>query len=197
MPKGIPLTEEEQVRRRGEIFEAAVHLIVEKGFLETSMREIAEAAGVGKSTLYDYFPTKDDILVFYFEDELKTIAGRAQAICREALPADEKLYRVMLANLEYLLANRAFYIKLSVESQRLSMQSQQRIQASRHVYQDLICGIIKTGIAEGRFRPVDPLLAMRVILSALTPVAFTTRPTGTPQEMLSTSLDIILNGLRA
>jgi AcrR family transcriptional regulator len=55
MPKGIPLTEEEQARRRKEIFHASVHLFLSKGFNETSMR-IAEAAGIGKSTLYDYFP---------------------------------------------------------------------------------------------------------------------------------------------
>ena len=37
MPKGIPLTEEEQFRRRKEIFDASVHLFLDKGFNETSM----------------------------------------------------------------------------------------------------------------------------------------------------------------
>ena len=70
MPKGIPLTDEELDRRRHEIFDRSVDLFFEKGFRETSMREIAEAAGMGKSSLYDYFETKDEILVWAVEDEM-------------------------------------------------------------------------------------------------------------------------------
>lgn len=197
MPKGIPLTEEEQARRRREIFEAAVHLFAEKGYTETSMREIARAADCGKSTLYDYFETKDDILLSYFEDEIHTITRRVEEIVREDLPAEEKLRRVLQTHLEYLLANKNFYLRLTIEVQRLALQSQQRLQATRHVYQDLLCRLIQEGIQAGSFRPVDPFLAMRVILAMLTPVVYTTRPTGTPQEMLSAALDIILKGIQA
>jgi len=197
MPKGIPLTEEEQARRRREIFDAAVQLFIEKGFNETSMREIAAAAGAGKSTLYDYFKNKDEILVSYFEDELQTITSLAESINHKDLPAEEKLQQIMRAHLDYLLANKNIYLILTVEAQRLGIQSQKRIQASRHAYQDLVCRLIEAGIHEGSFRPVDPLLAMRMITAALTPVVFTTRPTGTPLEMFTAALDIFLNGIRA
>lgn len=196
MPKGIPLTEEQQARRQREIFEAAVHLFLEKGFAETSMREIAQAAGVGKSTLYDYFQTKDDILVTYFLDETYTISRQAEAINALDLPAVEKLRQLMRAHLEYLLENKDFYMALAYEAQRLGPQSQKRLQVARHAYQDLICRLIEQGTQEGSFRPVNPFLAMRVILASLTPVVFTTRPTGTPQEMLNEALDLLLNGIR-
>jgi len=198
MPKGIPLTEEEQSRRRREIFNAAVHLFLEKGFAETSMREIAQVAGVGKSTLYDYFQTKDDILVSYFLDEIEVISRQAEEINRQDhLPAAEKLRRVMRAHLEYLLENKEKYIGLTSEAQRLGAQSQKRLQAARHAYQDLICRLVEQGTREGSFRPVNPFLAMRVVLASLTPVVFTTRPTGTPQEMLDEALDLLLNGIQA
>ena len=38
MPKGTPLTEEELAKRRHEIFHQVVHVFLEKGFQETSMR---------------------------------------------------------------------------------------------------------------------------------------------------------------
>lgn len=197
MPKGIPLTEEEQKQRRSEIFAAAVHLFIKNGFNETSMREVAAAAGMGKSTLYDYFESKDEILLSYFEDEVQAMSIRADEIYREQIPAVEKLRRVIQAHLEYLVANKTLYLRLTVEAQRLGLESQRRLQISRHAYQDLICRIIEAGISEGAFRPVDPLLTMRVILALMTPVVFTTRPTGTPQEMLDASLDIILKGIQA
>ncbi|RPJ43795.1 MAG: TetR/AcrR family transcriptional regulator, partial [Chloroflexi bacterium] len=68
MPKGIPLTEDEQIARRHDIYRVSVALFLEKGFHETTMREIAQAAGMGKSTLYDYFKTKDEILISYVEN---------------------------------------------------------------------------------------------------------------------------------
>lgn len=198
MPKGIPLTEEEQARRRREIFDAAVHLFLEKGFAETSMREIAQAAGVGKSTLYDYFQTKDDILVSYFLDEIEVISRQAEEINQhDHLPAAEKLHQVMRAHLEYLLEKKETYVALTSEAQRLGAQSQKRLQAARHAYQDLICRLVEQGTREGSFRPVNPFLAMRVVLASLTPVVFTTRPTGTPQEMLNEALDLLLNGIQA
>mgnify|MGYP000462469943 CR=1 FL=1 len=79
MPKGIPLTEEEQANRRHEIFHKVVNVFLKKGFHETSMREIAESAGIGKSTLYDYFKTKDDILLYFFEDQLNDLTDAARA----------------------------------------------------------------------------------------------------------------------
>jgi len=43
---------------RARIRDAAARLFVERGYVATTMREIASAAGVGERTLYDAFPTK-------------------------------------------------------------------------------------------------------------------------------------------
>src|SRR5512145_1680732 len=102
MPRGIPLTEEEQSRRRKEIFHASVHLFLSKGFNETSMREIAKAAGIGKSTLYDYFPSKDDILLSFVEDELQTLTEKMKEIAGQKVGAQEKLRQMMFAYMDYL-----------------------------------------------------------------------------------------------
>jgi AcrR family transcriptional regulator len=197
MPKGIPLTEEEQNKRRHEIFAATAHLFLEKGFTETSMRELAEAAGMGKSSLYDYFQTKDEILIWYFEDEIEDITAMAREIASQPLPAVEKLRQILRKQLELLLENKEFYLKLSFEVQRLGAESQQRIQIKRHEYQDLLRSLIEAGIQEGAFRQVDTLLATRILITALTPVVFTTRPTGTPSEMLDEAFNLFLHGVQA
>ena len=197
MPKGTPLTEEEQARRRREIFDAAVHLFLEKGFNETSMREIAEASGIGKSTLYDYFTTKDEVLLSVIEDLIVSATAQARSIVARPLPAIERLRQVMMTHLEYLMAQKAFYLKLSFEVQRLSIESQQRIQKRRHAYQDLIRKLIEEGIAEGSIRKVDALVTARTLITALTPAVYTSRPTGTPEQMLAQIFDIILHGIQA
>ncbi len=197
MPKGIPLTAEEQVRRRHEIFGASIRLFLKNGFQETSMREIAEEAGIGKSTLYDYFPTKEDILAWGVEDEILDLATAATEIVALPLPAVERLRRLAKNHVQALAASRELYLKLSFEVQRLSLETQRRIQVRRHAYQDLVRQLIDAGIREGSFRKVDSLFVARLLIVAMTPTIFTSRPTGTPQQMLNTALDVILKGIQA
>ncbi len=195
MPKGIPLTEEEQARRRHEIFHQVVNVFLKKGFQETSMREIAEAAGLGKSTLYDYFRNKDEILVYYFEDELDDLTTEAQQIAVAHKSADQRLREITQMHMELLQANKNLFMKMSMEAQRLKLESQKKIQEKRHAYQDLVRALIDEGIREGAFRKVDSLLAARILITSLAPVVFTSRPTGAPQEMVNETLDIFFKGI--
>ena len=197
MPKGIPLTEEQQQRRRKEIFDASVHLFLENGFNETSMREIAKAAGMGKSTLYDYFKSKDEILISYFEDEIQKITENARKIIQEDLTVTVKLKKIMEMHLKYLVDKKLFYLKLTVEAQRLALESQQQIQTARHAYQDMLRALIEEGIQTGEFRETNPLFAARSIFTLLSTAVFTSRPTGTPEEMLEEALGIFFTGIKA
>ena len=169
MPKGVPLTEEEQQRRRKEIFDASAHLFLENGFNETSMREIANAAGIGKSTLYDYFKTKDDIMVSYFENELEQITERAQTVMEQKLNVTEKLRKIMQMHLEYLVDNKNFYLKLSIEAQRLSIESQQRIQTRRYAYQDMLRDLDRGRDQIGRISPCQSTFGSPQYLHATYP----------------------------
>src|SRR4051812_38891158 len=106
MPKGVPLTSAEQSQRRREIFDAAVHLFLEQGFQETSMRAIAAAAGMGKSSLYDYFKTKDEILVFVIEQETIILTKQAQAIASRDIPPELRLQQIMEIHAAFMQENR-------------------------------------------------------------------------------------------
>jgi hypothetical protein len=99
--------------------------------------------------------------------------------------------------MEYLAANEDFYIKLSYQVQRLAQESIERIQRKRHAFQDLLRGIIEEGIREGCFRSVDSLLATRVIIVALTPAVYATRPSGPRQQMMEEAFTLMLKGIQA
>jgi len=195
MPKGIPLTKEEQEKRRHEIFHQVVQIFSKKGFHETSMREVADAAGLGKSTLYDYFKTKDEILIYFFEDQLRDMTQEAQRIALQNLSADERLRQITEKYLESLQANKSLFLKLMQESQRLKLESQKQVQAKRYAYQDLIRALIDEGIREGVFRKVNSLLAARLLISSISSAVYGSRSTGTPQEMLKETLDIFFKGI--
>jgi AcrR family transcriptional regulator len=196
MPKGIPLTEEQIDRRRREIFRSAVDLIFKQGFAATSMQTIAKAAGVGKSTLYDYFPTKSHVLLFVFEEELERLQELAEEIIAQPIPVEQKLTRILEVHLEFLINNQHINREVSLQAMHLERLGQRRILKKRYAYQDLLRGIVEQGVREGVFRPVNPRLTARLLISMVEVLVYTTRPTGTPQAMLSDALEIFMNGIK-
>lgn len=195
MPKGIPLTDEILLEKRLAIAHAAAELIFQNGYNETSMSQIARKMGIGKSTIYDYFSSKDEIILLLLDEPLGEVRTRAEEIEAEAGTAVERLTSILEMHLDVLLRDRAFIFKLSFEFQRLPMVVQGRHEIKRQVYQDLLIRLIESGIEDGSFRPVDPDIAVKIMLSTLSSVILTTRPNGTPREMLNKGLDLIFKGL--
>jgi AcrR family transcriptional regulator len=63
--KGAPRgnrRERHRTETRDRLYRAALALFAERGFLETTVEDITEAADVGKGTFFNYFPTKEHIL---------------------------------------------------------------------------------------------------------------------------------------
>jgi AcrR family transcriptional regulator len=65
MAESLNTTRQERraAARKSQIITAAAHLFAEKGFHRTTTRDIAEAADVSEGTLYNYFESKDDLLL--------------------------------------------------------------------------------------------------------------------------------------
>jgi len=76
-----------EIRER--LFRAALALFGKKGFAETTVEDITEAADLGKGTFFNYFPSKDHILLAFGEMQLaKLEAAIETARCtHEPLPA--------------------------------------------------------------------------------------------------------------
>lgn len=86
------LRERKKARTRAAIQEHALRLFRARGYAETTVDEIAEAAEVSQSTFFRYFPTKEDVVVHDALDPLLIAAYRRQppelspiAALREAL----------------------------------------------------------------------------------------------------------------
>src|SRR5208282_3291081 len=72
-----PLRTRRRERHRTEIrerlFRAALDLFAERGYLETTVEDITEAADVGKGTFFNYFRTKEHVLATFGAERLASI----------------------------------------------------------------------------------------------------------------------------
>jgi AcrR family transcriptional regulator len=66
-------------QRRARILTAFHDCIIDKGYAKTTLRDVARAAGISASHLLYYFPGKDSILEYYFEDVALKIVGRIES----------------------------------------------------------------------------------------------------------------------
>jgi AcrR family transcriptional regulator len=168
MPRGVPLTEEERDQVRRHIFHAASKLFVRNGFHETSMRQIAEEAGMGKSTIYGYFPRKEEILLFFVEEEMAGSHAMAARIADKSLHASDKL-RVILHSLWIDLERNEDMVSLFTrEVARLGEAATRRVVKKRLQFRAVLTEIIEQGIAEGEFRNSDSAMLGSALHSLIT-----------------------------
>src|SRR5262245_3931441 len=76
---GRPVDEGLQERRREGILEAAVNLFAERGYPGTDMQVLADTLGVGKGTVYRYFPSKRDLFLAAADYGMRRLQGRVEA----------------------------------------------------------------------------------------------------------------------
>src|SRR5689334_14556314 len=104
--KTRPTPRAEDTRRR--IYEAAMELFREKGFEETTMRDIAAKAGVALGGAYYYFSSKDAIVLEFYREMQES----SDPLVFDALEGKKKLgdriRRVVELRLELLEPNRKF-----------------------------------------------------------------------------------------
>ena len=76
---------------RERLFHSALELFAKKGFAETTVEDITEAADVGNGTFFNYFPSKDHILLAFGEMQLRKLEAAIETARASGEPMPEFL----------------------------------------------------------------------------------------------------------
>ena len=94
---------------RDRIVKAALSLFQTKGFETTTTKAIARKAGIAEGTVFNYFRTKEDIALFFFEEEVDhAIAAVKDNPRLRKAPLEEKLFTLVHNQLEFLAPYERF-----------------------------------------------------------------------------------------
>jgi AcrR family transcriptional regulator len=182
--------------RRLEILRAAGNQFRVAGFAETGMRDIAAAADLSPSNLYNYFQGKHELLFFCQDLTLdRLIAALEKARCLR-VNAGEKLRLVIISHVRCVLdevGGSAAHLLASSLPPRL----QRPLVAKRDRYEEGVRHLIAAGVRTGEFTPCDPALATRAILGALNWTVRWFNPGGTltATEIAEGFADYLIRGL--
>jgi AcrR family transcriptional regulator len=151
-------------KRHAQICDAALKLFSRKGYHQTSVREIAEACGLGIGTLYSYIKTKEDILYLVYRRILDTFEARM----REATDGIEdprlQLKAALEATLKIYDAYQDVVLLLYQESHALGRQALQSLFEVDRTYVSFFREILERGTHAGQFALKEPHLLAVCIL---------------------------------
>jgi AcrR family transcriptional regulator len=96
----MSLRESHRERTKRQILDVALALFQEKGFRQTTMRDIADRAGIALGTTYNYFPTKEHLALYFFEAALERVLARHRREALAAASLEEKVFLLISLELE-------------------------------------------------------------------------------------------------
>lgn len=154
------------------ILDAAVRVFGSRGYHGTSVRDIAEAAGVSPGSLYNHFASKHDLLVVILERGLNNLVAASEDALYEALPDPVSRLRALVRTHvhSHAVSRVESYIGNS-ELRSLSREARALIISKRDTQQRMFDRVVRDGAQQGVFSTDDPVMASRYIVTACTAVA--------------------------
>jgi AcrR family transcriptional regulator len=155
--------DEHKALTRSGLLAAARELIESDGTADISLAEVALAAGVGRTTFYDYFTDREDVIAALVEEELPLVMERLIDSVTTSLPIADRLAALALKTIEFVATDRVFGVILHRDAGRMGPDAQTRIRASHSQLTRELTGLYQKGARLGLFRPMPVAIAGRLI----------------------------------
>ncbi|MBI1212704.1 MAG: TetR family transcriptional regulator [Alphaproteobacteria bacterium] len=159
--------------KRLQILEAAAHQFARTGYEATVMDDVAEAAGVSKGSLYDYFKNKEDLFYAVFEWFQAQLLQASVADIQGAVGVREQLAAFAEATVGALVDRVNLYpVTLEVWAASAKSGTRKRFaKAMRMLYANYrheVSALIRTGQTSGEIDPtVDPDVLASMLIGAV------------------------------
>jgi AcrR family transcriptional regulator len=183
---------------RRDILDAAYRVLEEVGTADISLAEVAYEAGIGRTTLYEYFRDKDDIIASLVEERLPEVVDSLIAsVGGDDIP--ERLASLAVATVRFIITDPVLGWILHREVPRLSTDAQERIRVAHADLAREMVDLYRRGASQGRFREMPIDIAGRfvydVIMSAARVLIADPDPTARFEEVAAHMRSFLLGGL--
>ncbi len=180
----LKIAQERSRERRRRILLAATKVFGEKGVHAATLTEICAAAGVSRSTFYDYFTDKTALLAAVPRANFEEFYAEIDAILETIAEPWDRLCAFYLGTLRYIERNPAWGRVFFLEIWPSVLASEREVRDAVDLYARRIVGILRQGIACGkRSRGGDPYLLATLVLGSMTHLVATWLLYGRPRDL--------------
>ncbi|WP_433860763.1 TetR/AcrR family transcriptional regulator [Pseudomonas thivervalensis] len=193
-------------RKREAILQAAIAEFRSSGFEITSMDRIAATAGVSKRTVYNHFPSKEELFAEILNRLWNSITAEQDMPYSPQTPLREQLQTLLQAKL-HLLADENFLdlARIAIAATIHSPERAQDMVSRMGQREEGLTAWIRQAQADGRLKPVEPAFAAQQMHGLLKTFAFWPQvsmgqPSLTREEqvqVIESALDMFLSRYQA
>ncbi len=198
---GVTSPDPTKSARRNELLGLAANLFAERGLRATTVRDIADAAGILSGSLYHHFDSKEAMVDEILRGFLDDLFGRYREIVGSGLPARDILEALVIASYESFDQFHAAVAIYQAEAKRLSGTPRfGYIDEYNKEFRELWHQVLANGVEDGSFRPeMDIELAYRFLRDTVWVSVRWYQPGGriTVDALAKQYLTIVLDGLTA
>ncbi|WP_324194092.1 TetR/AcrR family transcriptional regulator [Nocardia blacklockiae] len=195
----MPAADASKSARRNELLALAAGLFAERGLRATTVRDIADAAGILSGSLYHHFDSKESMVDEILHGFLDDLFGRYREIAASGLPARDTLEALVIASYESFDRWHAAVAIYQAEAKRLSGTARfGYIDEYNKEFRELWHQVLSRGVGDGSFRPeLDIELAYRFLRDTVWVAVRWYQPGGriTVDNLAKQYLTIVLDGL--
>jgi AcrR family transcriptional regulator len=185
--------------RRDELLDLAAAMFAERGLRATTVRDIADSAGILSGSLYHHFKSKEQMVEEVLGDFLDWLFERYQQIVDTQPDPLERVKGLFMVSFEAIEHRHAQVVIYQDEAKRLSALPQFGfVEARNREQRKMWVDVLKQGMADGCFRPdIDVDLVYRFIRDTTWVSVRWYQPGGplTAEEVGRQYLAIVLGGI--
>jgi AcrR family transcriptional regulator len=171
LERAMDATTSDRGDKRPRLVRAASEVFAVKGYASTRVADIAERAGIGKGTVYEYFSSKEALLFAVFESINEDITARMNAVLADDRSAREQLVNLLRLGAEIIAEQvklQPVVLDFWAASRGSAFEAQHHtaVVASYTSYRDRIADFIRGGQRRGEFRDEVDVDALAVLVVA-------------------------------
>ena len=184
-----------QTAKREHIVGAASRVFAARPYHVVCMDDVAEAARVGKGTLYRYFPSKEDLYLGVVAGAFDLLIHRLERVEAEELPPTVVLSRMIEAIVETFARHLPVFRLMQQGEARLFLRKRQVVRERRDRIASGLARVLERGEHTGVFRKVDRDLGPSMLIGLVWGTVLN-HAGETPAELLAQRVaDLCLHGI--
>jgi AcrR family transcriptional regulator len=195
--RAASIQEHKQLTRR-ELLAAAQELFSRHGYEETSLGDIAAYVGIGRTTVYEYFGDKEDLLASLVEETLPEVIEEVVAGISRDAPASEQLGMLSVRMVEFVVTEPTLGVLLHQAVPKLSAGAQERVLVAHEGLSREFARIYRMGVRSGELRAIPNdlagMLIQDLIMAAAKVLIKDTEPTRRLSEVTDATQAVLLHG---